>query len=472
MNCPKCGNSVADRRNRCEMCGKDLTIYRRTSRLSNSYYNRGLEKAKVRDLTGAIIMLKKSLEMNKRNTNARNLLGLVFFESGETVAALSEWVISKHFQTNNNDADIYMNTISENPTKLDALNQAIKKYNIALESAKQGSDDLAIIQLKKVIQLNTHFIRALQLLALLYMKNNEFERAQKCLVRASRIDLTNTTTLRYQSELNQMISGGAKEPAPLWSDGDKPESLKAMSPISSYREEKPNVWLFINLILGVIIGIAVVFVLVVPTVRQSAASKYEQEARDYSSEISALTAKLTSAQKDVDNLNKKLGDKQKELDSIVIPEYNREMYNNLIFALNRYVDLKVDSGSAIEVEMADEEVIEMAQLLSQINEDQMELGQAKDLCEKLRTEIYPTAATLTFDLGKAAVEEENYEEALVLLEQSDLYRADNPGTLYYLGKANQGLSRPEDAKVYYQRIIDDFPESSYVRYARIRIDEL
>ena len=67
---------------------------------------------------------------------------------GETVAALSEWVISKHFKPENNDADDYINAIQDNPTKLDGLNQAIKRYNNALTFAKQGSDDLAIIQLK------------------------------------------------------------------------------------------------------------------------------------------------------------------------------------------------------------------------------------------------------------------------------------------------------------------------------------
>ena len=36
-----------------------------------------------------------SLRYNKMNTNARNLLGLVYFEMGESVKALSEWVISK-----------------------------------------------------------------------------------------------------------------------------------------------------------------------------------------------------------------------------------------------------------------------------------------------------------------------------------------------------------------------------------------
>ena len=95
----------------------------------------------------------------------------------------------------------YINAVQENPTKLDGLNQAIKRYNNALVFAKQGSDDLATIQLKRVNTLNPHFIRAYHLLALLYMKNQDKERAKKCLLRAAKIDVSNTTTLKYLREL-------------------------------------------------------------------------------------------------------------------------------------------------------------------------------------------------------------------------------------------------------------------------------
>ena len=40
---------------------------------------RGLEKAEIRDLSGAIDLLKRSLKFNKLNIQARNLLGLVYF---------------------------------------------------------------------------------------------------------------------------------------------------------------------------------------------------------------------------------------------------------------------------------------------------------------------------------------------------------------------------------------------------------
>ena len=45
---------------------------------SNYWYNDGLRKAKIRDMSGAIMSLRKSLQFNRENIAARNLLGLVF----------------------------------------------------------------------------------------------------------------------------------------------------------------------------------------------------------------------------------------------------------------------------------------------------------------------------------------------------------------------------------------------------------
>lgn len=86
MKCFNCG-AVLKTTDYCSHCGADVKLYRRMLQLSNAYYNEGLAKAKVRDLTGAVMSLRQSLKFNKKNTDARNLLGLVYFEMGEVVDA-------------------------------------------------------------------------------------------------------------------------------------------------------------------------------------------------------------------------------------------------------------------------------------------------------------------------------------------------------------------------------------------------
>ena len=80
MNCMNCG-AVVQNTDVCQECGFDLGVKRKSFQLSVLYYNQGLEKAEIRDLSGAIDLLKRSLKFNKLNIPARNLLGLVYFET-------------------------------------------------------------------------------------------------------------------------------------------------------------------------------------------------------------------------------------------------------------------------------------------------------------------------------------------------------------------------------------------------------
>ena len=148
----------------------------------------GLAKAQIRDLTGACELLRRSVKLDKNNINARNLLGLVYFEMGEAVQAFSEWVISANIAPDNNYANDYIKRFQSNPIRFDNIKQTIKKYNIALNYAKEGNDDIAVIQLKKVLNSNPNLIKGHLLLALLYMKKGDYNRAKKPIMKTLKID--------------------------------------------------------------------------------------------------------------------------------------------------------------------------------------------------------------------------------------------------------------------------------------------
>lgn len=474
MNCPGCGNPVSSRKRLCDSCGCDLSVYRKIYNLSNRYYNRGLEQARVRNLSGAVESLKRSLEMNKQNTVARNLLGLVYFEMGETVAALSEWVISKHFQPNENDADYFMSRVSENPTKLDAMNQAIKKYNLALDSAKQGSDDLAIIQLKKVANLNPRFIRALQLLALLYMKNNDFERANRYLKRAAAIDISNTATLRYMSELKIMSSGEETGSVPYWSDGAAgplgEDKQKSILPISSYRDDKPNAMVFINLLIGVVIGIVVVYYLIVPTIRSNIREEYNSQKVDYSSELNSKTATITQLEKSVASLEDKLTTAETSLEEYIRDaeraETQTEDYDSLFEAMTAYSTLKNAA------EYTDEELNNLALMLWELDDESILNESAVQILSSIRNEIYPLAARQVYREGKTLFDEGNYEEAERLLLAAVDFDPEADSAMYYLAKTYQAAGKYEEAAHYYRLMLEVCPNSTLKQYIPQRLREM
>ena len=97
---------------------------------------------------------------------------------GEAALALKEWVISKNLRHRGNIADDYIRDMRDNRQSLDSADHSIRKFNQALEYAKTGSKDMAVIQLKKVINVNPRMIKAYQLLALLYLQDNKLELAK------------------------------------------------------------------------------------------------------------------------------------------------------------------------------------------------------------------------------------------------------------------------------------------------------
>ena len=56
--------------------------------------------------------------------------------------------------------------LQKNAREMEKCNDAVRMYNQAITYLKQGSDDLAIIQLKKSIDNNPNFIDAYNLMTL------------------------------------------------------------------------------------------------------------------------------------------------------------------------------------------------------------------------------------------------------------------------------------------------------------------
>lgn len=298
MNCMNCGAFLVDKDlDYCPKCGCNVLIQKKVDYLSRQYYNQGLEKASVRDLSGAINCLKQSLMYNKHNIQARNLLGLVYFETGEVVAALSEWVISKNLQPSRNLASEYINKLQANSNKLEAINETIRKYNDALNLCREGHEDMAAIRLKKILTQNPKLIKGYHLLALIQMKEGEYNKARRTLRKAARIDKTNTTTLRFLSEIDQQTGVSTRL------DRQSKRNRKAadnngndMVVQQPQYKEKSRISLFFTLVTGFAAGLLAFYLLAVPAIKQGIYREANQQIVKYSDSVSSQGAELTKAQ--------------------------------------------------------------------------------------------------------------------------------------------------------------------------------
>lgn len=435
MRCPRCDAHVSDKAARCSFCGQDLSLIHYAERISNAYYNKGIEKAHVRDLSGAIDILKKSLQYNKKNTNARNLLGLVYYEKGETVAALSEWVLSKYLQPEDNLADYFMETVQKNQTALDATNQTIKKYNAALAAAKAGNEDLAIIQLKKVVSLNPRFVRAQQLLALLYIYTEDYAKAAKCLHRARRIDFNNTTTLRYLQEIGDRAQSAEKKNTGQTKKAPKKDPLENVIPVGSYKEEKKSLMPAVQVIIGVIIGIAVCFFLIRPTLLKTGTDG--ENLSDVNEQISVQATKITALEKERDSLREETEDLQQQIkDGDTKAQNQLKAYEALLNGIQYYMD---------------EDRLEAAAAVSECKKSDFGSAEAKKLYTLIGNISDEEIATCVAD-GKREMYG-SYDQALATFKKVLAADKDNQEAMLYTGRCYQRKGKNKTAKKWYKKAI-------------------
>ncbi len=468
MICYQCGCTLSEH-DFCTNCGADVALYKKIIYISNRFYNEGLERANVRDLTGAITSLRQSLKFNKNNVEARNLLGLVYFETGEVVAALSEWVISKNLRPKKNIADDYINMIQTNQNRLDIINQTIKKYNQALTYCNQDSLDLAVIQLKKVLSLNPKFIRAHQLLALLYINSEEWEKAKRELTKCSEIDTNNTVTQRYLKEVDEML---------LPEDGVKQTQRKKQrsEDIVKYQSgnetiiqpvnirEGKGVTSLLNLGIGIIIGIAIAVFLILPARIQASRANIDEELRKVSEQSDAKTATIDELQLQVTELTKANSDLQQDLEAYLGTDGQLRSVESLLKAADAYLT-------------DPEEITVVADYLEEIapqeNEDAGENSESfESLYNTLLALVGPDVAQAYYDDGYEAYRQENYEDAIPNLEKAFKYDASNGDALYNLANSYYRNGDEEKAREIYLQVLSQFPGTEKARKSEAFLEEI
>ncbi|MCI7321778.1 MAG: tetratricopeptide repeat protein [Lachnospiraceae bacterium] len=441
MICYKCGEEALDAV-RCPACGADLSIFRTVKSLSNVYYNVGLEQAGVRNLSGAVVSLKNSLKLNKYNIEARNLLGLVYCEMGEVVSALSEWVISRSYQPEENVASRYLDTIQQNRGYLDSVNQTIKKFNLALHYCRQDSRDLAVIQLKKVLSQNPKLVKGYQLLALLYLQEGKLEQAKKTLRGAGKIDTDNTTTLRYLKEVNARLKEKSPSKKPKDDDLISYQSGNETIIMPKRFKESSIGSSLLYIVLGLVVGTAVTAFLIVPNIRNNAKEEASKQVLEASDTIVTNNQTIKELEGQIEDLEGQLKD---EKDNNVKVKEQISSYETLLKAYVSYHENDITAAGAA---------------LDKVRTKYLS-ADAKAIFQGIDEEVQGQYLDALYEEGYSDYQKGHYEDAIknlkkVFKEQEDY----NEGSAaYYLAQSYRHNGDLKSAKPYYQYVIDNYPNT-------------
>lgn len=457
MKCPTCGYKLNAEAN-CPICGVNVYAKRKTLNMSVSLYNKALEQVKISDFSGAQSSLIKCVCLDKTNIEARNLLGLVYYETGRIADALKQWIISAGFKPEKNKANDYMAIYQKEARTSEMLEDCIKLYNEALVFIKQQSFDMAIIRLKKATETNAKFVDALNLLALCYMKEKKNSSALEAVNAVLKHDIYNPTALSYfrilcpdkaRPDMKRKVEPKDQEANPgMISLGGK-----------AVKQNNSGVGSVIGFIVGAVVVALVAFVLILP-------------------------ASIGAKNDEIDNLEKNLAELQANYEELqtksneITEELQKE--NDSLKAANAEYSTKVDLQSRIEaVQKAQEyysqgNAVDAAKLV--INLDTTDF--TDDLLKQfndIKAKSIPDAADSLYNLGKAAYDKKNLEEAKGYLTQCITFAADSPSVkynaIYQLGRIALDEGDKEKAKEYLTEVVNNHPSDTYKGNAQHFLDK-
>ena len=419
----------------------------RAKRLSGLYYNMGLDRAQIRDLSGAVDKLQARLWFDKSNTPARNLLGLVYFETGEVVAALSEWIISQNLDPENNPASDFIGQVRADQGRLQTIGQSIRGYNEALASCREGNEDIAAIRLRRVLNQNTHLIKAYHLLALIEIRQGKLAHARRILRRAARIDRTNPTTLRYLQEIS-VQSGKTGETGEGWQDENTERTLQKIS----FRQSSLYAPV-LNLLLGLTIGLLAGLFLIAPAARQSINRKADERIIEYTETMAAQEVRISTLTNEVDEARTEAANTKKELeDAINTPQ----TYQNLIRAMKAYQEQNyAAAGDALQ----------------EVNRELLTY-EAKQFYDSAANDIRQAAYQAYASDGDVYFYQEDYRKALESYKKAYALDSSDYNLGFMIANTYENLNDTDSAMEQYRELLQKFPDSEYAEYMVNRIQAL
>ena len=427
---------------------------------SNFWYNDGLRKANIRDLSGAIVSLRRSLQYNRSNIAARNLLGLVYYGRGDVVEALVEWILSKNFQSHDNIANYYISKVQEVPGELEEINQAVKKFNLSLDYAAQNGEDMAIIQLKKAIAVHPTYVKAYQLLALLYLKTEQYTAARQVLRTAHKLDTTDDFTLRYMHELNQI----RKNRTVKFKENEKKDQQTVtynignetiIQPVSTNFKERTGLHTVLNMLIGLVVGVAVMWFLVMPAVNSSRQKELNKQTVEFSDQIATQDAQISALKKELEEYR---STSEESENAKATGESTQESYEIVMNIYKHYSDSDMSNAAMVEE-------------LIKVNPDSLGtigLERYNEMTEKL----YPKQCEKIYSEAKDNFDAENYKDAISKLTQilqMDEGYGDGAAKLL-LAQSYENSGDKDQANALYQKLVEDYKDTDIATSAQAALD--
>lgn len=343
----------------------------------------------------------------------------------------------------------------------DNIRNSIFLYNKAIESLKSGSEDIAVIELKKATSMNPRFYEAMNLLGICYSYLGENDKAAEMFDKVMKAESNSILASNFVQRLGLSDSVQSQKGKPVKKPAEQPgeplkriRTTKEAAPVFRIRRQTwiNAVKVGAGFIAGALLAAVIFFSLppdkgsgtVGPPQPDTSTVQNDDKAL-YEARLAELEDKYDLLQKDKDNAVQ-----QADYYKAVIKLYDIDA----LVAARKY-----------------ENAADMLLLMKTIEFKDAE----KTKFDSQYETVMPLAAKASYDQGYKLYNSRKYQDSLKKLEKVQVYypqfnRMD--AALYYMGRCCQALQDSRSAVALYQKLMNEYPASTYAKSAKVRINEL
>ncbi len=352
---------------------------------------------------------------------------------------------------------------SENNNVTEKVIDSVKAYNKAIEYLRTGSEDIAMIELKRVVSVNPDFYEAVNLLGLCYAYTNQLDKAEELF---GKVVKGENNVIKAADYLNYISTGDGIAPRrnlkPKNTVKKISRPLKEKPKKEELKEEvkteyillrkifiqlrKPAIALSIGLIGIICLVVSLIFFFVTMYGTKEVGSNNEpSENTQFAEEYNKVVAENENLKSQLEEVNTQL--KQMQLSSDISQAF--ELYGQKKYeaAADKLISIPIEN---LPVEL-------------------------KERYDSMKGDIFLKAANQLTNQGNELYNNKKYTQAVEKLEkvfELGSKWAFGDKALYILGKSAVEAGDNQKGAQAYQRLIDEYPKSSYIKYAKSRLSAI
>lgn len=359
-----------------------------------------------------------------------------------------------------NFKQINLNSLAENGVVItDSIRNSIILYNKAIDSLQAGSEDIAIIELKKAIAINPSFNEALNLLGICYGYIHDDSKASEMFQRVMDAEKNSVLAMKYMDGLKGTGSAEATKgrkkvqkaaPAPARASIPPKEPAHAPAHLRSI-PKFGNTGYVISAAAGAVIMLILCLIFMGGGGKDEAGSRVDA--------ASPATTAVDTYKAKYDKLNQ---------------EYTKVKAS--LEEANHEVDYYRNAGKLSEVESlaAAKNYEAAADLLVMLKTLELKSPE-KERFDSLYATVMPAAAKVLHEQGYKLYTQKKYGDAVAKLGKIQTYGTDYrkiDAVLYVLGKCYVELKDNQNALAAFEKVVTAYPNSSYAKYSRTWINSI